>query len=389
MGAKITPELQKHIDTLIAKAVAEEMAKQQPGPAVPPILTSKHFGPEERKKAFRRAWGMALKATMLKAHSPNDPGLERLVKAHAAAERTWHDMVKADLLTPITFNEGGALLPEYFSAEIIEVLRDTVVLLQAGARALTISGKFNIGRLNQGAVAEFVLPGDTPTKSAVRTGMVTLDPKKLMALIEVTGEMLRDPSWNGAEVLTQDVFTALSVEADKQCLVGDGTGANPTGIVKQVKAANKFSASAAFKQANITSIIADLDKAERLVLESKIPVQGNAPCWIISSKTLMALKSLRDGAGWVFRQHLDQGMLNGHPYKVTDSFSGQGTGGKDLLVFGLFAQLYLGEKDGVMVEMDTSEKFSNDIIVVRGISNLDSRVRHDSAFSVIDEITYT
>lgn len=384
----ITPELQKHLDAIVSKAVAEALAAQPKGAAVQPIIAGKNVGPAERKKSFRRMFGLAVKSAMLAKSAPNDPQLAMLQKAHSAAEKAWQEAVKADLLTPIVFGEGGSLLPEYFSSEIIEVLRDTTVLLQAGARAQSVSGKFNIGRLNAAATAQFVLPGNKPTKASPSTGAVILDPKKLMGLLETTGEMLRDPSWNGAEVLTADMFSALGVEADKQGIVGDGSGANPTGLVKQVKAANKNAQTAAFTQANLASIIADLDKAERLVRESKIPFQGNSPGWIMTSKTLMALKSLRDNAGWVFRQQLDNGTLNGYPVYVTDSISGAGTGGKDLIVFGLFAQLYMGEKDGVMVEMDMSEQFSSDIVVVRGISNLDWKVRHDSAFSVIDEITY-
>ncbi|HYI01368.1 phage major capsid protein [Hyalangium sp.] len=384
----LTPELQKHIDAVIAKAVAEALAAQPRGPAVQPIITGKSVGRPERLKAFRRMFGLAIKSAMLAKSAPNDPQLTVLQKAYTSAEKAWQEAVKADLLTPVVFSEGGSLLPEYFSSEIIEVLRDTTVLLQAGARAQTISGKFNIGRLNAAATAQFVMPGNKPTIASPSTGAVILDPKKLMGLLETTGEMIRDPSWNGAEVLTADMFSALGVEADKQGIVGDGSGANPTGLVKQVKTANKNAQTAAFKQANLTSVIADLDKAERLVRESKIPFQGNSPGWVMTSKTLMALKSMRDGAGWVFRQQLDAGTLNGYPVYVTDSISGEGTGGKDLIVFGLFSQLYMGEKDGVMVEMDHSEQFSNDIVVVRGISNLDWKVRHDSAFAVIDEITY-
>lgn len=384
-----TPEQQKHIDALIAKSVAEQLAANPRAPALQPaVIAGKAFTREERVKAFSRAFGLSVKSEMLRKTAPNAPELERITKAQEAATKAWMEICKADLLTPVTFGAGGSLLPEYWSSEIIELLRDTTVLLQAGARVQTVTGKFNIGRLNQAATAAFVLPGNKPTKSTVATGSVILDPKKLMGLLETTGEMLRDPSWNGAEVLTQDMFSALSVAADKAGLVGDGSGADPTGILNLVASGQKNDATSAFTQANITDIIADLDKAERLVRESNIPFQGNSPGWVMTSKTLMALKSLRDSAGWVFRQQLDNGTLNGYPIYVTDSISGEASTSGDLMIFGLFAQLYMAEKDGVMVEMDMSEQFSSDITVVRGISNLDFRIRHDAAFAVIDNIAY-
>ena len=383
-----TAEQQKALDAYLAKRVAEEVAARPTGPTAVNVIASKAASASERKRSFARSWGLGIKSQLLEKHQPGSTALPTVKKAYEAASKAWAEMAKS-IFTPTVFGQGGSLLPEYYSGEIIEVLRDVTVLMVAGARTQEISGKFNIGKLNSAAVASFVLPGEEPTIPTPSTGSVILDPKKLMGVIRSTGDMMRDPSWNGAEVLTSDMFGALGAEADKQGLVGDGTGANPTGVIKRVDATYKFTQTAAFKQANLTSIIADLDKAERLVRESKIPFQGNNPGWVMTSKTLMALKSLRDSAGWVFRAQLDQGTLNGYPIHVTDSISGTGASGGDPIFFGLWAQLYIGIKDGVMVDLDGSQEFTKDNILVRGISNVDVQLRHTKAIAVIDGVTYT
>lgn len=384
-----TPEQQKELDAWVVKRVAEERAARPALPTAPPaFIASKSVSPEERKKAFARAFGLGIKSAIIERHQENSPALAGLKKAHGVALKSWEEMAKS-VFTPSLFGQGGSLLPEYFSDEIIEVLRDVTVLMAAGCRVQDVSGKFNIGQLNSAAVAQFVLPGNEPTIPTPDTSSVILDPKKLMGVVRATGDMMRDPSWNGSETLTSDMMGAVGAEADKQGLVGDGTGANPTGVLKQLATGYKNAQTAAFKQANATSIIADLDKAERLVRESKIPFQGNRPGWIFTSKTLMALKSLRDAAGWIFRQQLDQGMLNGYPIFVTDSLSGQGASAGDVIFFGLWAQIYMGLMGGIQVDMDSSQEFSKDNVLIRGITNVDVKLRHQKAVTVIDGITYT
>ncbi|MFL5344366.1 MAG: phage major capsid protein [Hyalangium sp.] len=384
-----TPEQVKELNAWVAKRVGEELAARPQVPTAPPsFVASKSITPEDRKKAFARAFGLGIKSAILEKHQAGSAALPGLKKAHEVALKSWQEMAKS-VFTPTVFSQGGSLIPEYFSEEIIEVLRDVTVLMAAGVRTQDVSGKFNIGQLNSAAVAQFVLPGTEPTIPTPDTGSVILDPKKLMGVVRATGDMMRDPSWNGSEILTGDMMGAVGAEADKQGLVGDGTGANPTGVLKQVAAGYKNAQTAAFKQANLTSVIADLDKAERLVRESKIPFQGNRPGWIFTSKTLMALKSLRDTAGWVFRQQLDQGTLNGYPYFVTDSISGADTISKDPIFFGLWAQVYLGMMGGIMVDMDSSQEFSKDNVLIRGITNVDIKLRHTKAVAIIGEVTYT
>jgi HK97 family phage major capsid protein len=382
-----TTEQQKSIEAYIATRVAEELASRPGGGTAPPIITSKAVTKQERRQAFTRAFGLGVKSSILERHQSNSDALKPLLAAREVATKAWVEMAKS-VFTPLLFSQGGSLKPEYFSDEIIEVLRDVTVLLQAGARTQEVEGKFNIGKLNSAAVAAFVLPGEEPTIPTPNTASVILDPKKIMGVVRSTGDMMRDPSWSGAETLTNDMMDAIGVESDKQGLVGNGTGANPTGIIRQLDASYKFNKTAAFTQGNLTSIIADLDKAERLVRESKIPFQGNSPGWVFTSKTLMALKSLRESGIWIFRQQLDQGMLNGYPVYVTDSISGTGASGGDPIFFGLWAQVYIGIQGGVMVDLDSSQEFTKDNILVRGISHMDVKLRHQKAVACIDAVTY-
>ncbi|PTL79095.1 phage major capsid protein [Vitiosangium sp. GDMCC 1.1324] len=394
-----TPEQQKALEAIVAKRVEETVAAIKAAqPAIQPTATAKGMKPAERRKALRALMGLAAKASYLQLAA--ESGLvpkalsDACVKAATEAQSLF--VAKSGSPTGALFSAGGSLLGEDYATDVIGILYDATVVLQAGARPEAVHGaRKNLGRLNSGAKAEFVEPGQEPTASEIDTGMVVLAPKKIMGIIEPTRDMLRDPTFaGGEETFTTDLLNAMGVKSDQQCLIGDGSGPRPTGLIRQVKKANVFNASAAYTQANREAIIGDLDKAERIVRESKHPFQGAKPGWVFSSKTLERLKSLRDGAGWIFRQQLDAGTLNGYPYYVTDSISGAGTGGKDLIIFGLWDTTSYGmgfggeaPESGILIEM-AEPKFTRDLVTFKGVGYVDLKLRYDSTFCVIDSIVY-
>ncbi|EPX56164.1 hypothetical protein D187_007506 [Cystobacter fuscus DSM 2262] len=410
---KLTPEQQKYIDeqvakqlkakqkelnALISKGVADELAARPAAPAPAPA-PSAGATPGERRKTLKQFFGLSAKASYLQAAAAGGHVNQTLADAaaKAATELGSRFAAKAEGPNGAVVTTGGALMSEEWSTDIIGMLRDVMVLQAAGVRVEAVHGsKKNLGKLNSGATAEFVEPGQSPTPSNIDTGMVILAPKKCMGLIEPTKDMLRDPSFLGSEAtFTDDLLAAIGLKADLECLVGDGTGPRPLGLVRQIVAANKFSLTVPITSANLAAIITALDKAERLVRESKHTFQGAKPGWVMTSKTLMALKSLRDNAGWVFRQQLDQGMLNGYPFHVTDSTSGKGKGGKDFIIFGLWDTATFGmafgggeaPENGIIVEM-SEPKFSQDLATFKGITYVDVKLRYNNTFAVIEELTF-
>jgi HK97 family phage major capsid protein len=410
---KFTPEQQKYIDeqvakqlkakqkdinALIAKGVADEFAARPAAPAPAPAH-SVGATPGERRKALKQLMGLSAKASYLQAAAAGGHVNQTLADAaaKAATDLGSRFAAKTDGPNGAVFSAGGSLMAEEWATDIIGVLRDVMVLQAAGVRIEAVhSSKKNLGKLNSGATAEFVEPGQQPAASTINTGMVILAPKKCMGLVEPTKDMLRDPSFLGSEsTFTDDLLAAIGLKVDLECLVGDGTGPRPKGVLQQIVAGNKFSLGVAITNANIPHVIAALDKAERLVRESKHPFQGAKPAWVMTSKVLMALKSLRDNSGWVFRQQLDQGMLNGYPVHVTDSISGKGKGNKDFIVFGLWDTATFGmafgggeaPENGIIIEM-SEPKFSQDLATFKGITYVDVKLRYDNTFAVIEEITF-
>lgn len=354
---QIPEAIDKALDVKIMDAVEKRLAAR----VQPTEITSKKL--ELPKGGLL---GLRMKAMYANAHPGKvDPAYrEYVTKAAGALEGV--------------FSMGGSLLAQQYSSEVIEYLRDQSVLLAAGARVETYKGTLNIGRLNGGATAEYVAEGAAPTASTLSTGAVILGAKKLMAELEVSGDMLRNPSVSSATVISADIAQAMATKADEQGIIGTGVGPSPLGLVNQVHSSNTFGITGT----TTANKIADVDKAIRVVMESKLSLQGNSPGFVMCSRTFMSLKSERDAGGWVFRSMLDAGNLHGYPVHVTDSFSAS-----NLLIFGLFTQLYFGVETDLQLDMD-QPNFAADLVMFRAIQRNDWKLRHNKAFSVVTGVTY-
>jgi HK97 family phage major capsid protein len=367
---ELEARLENKVNAAVTKAVAEARAdweakalKDRPPPAA--IAAAKNLT-DLRRDATALLGYRVMKAWAATARNVPAETLGAITKAAGALEAV--------------FAQGGSLVPQAWDSETIEVLRDITVLLRAGVRVKTYKGILNCGRLNGGAVAAMVAEGGSPAATTLSTDAVVLGAKKAMALLNVSNDLLRNPSWSNAYDVGVDMAQALGVLVDGQGLNGDGVGPNIKGIPLHVKAAHKF----AIAGTTLADKIADFDKMTRVVMESKIPFEGNAPGWVMSSKTFMGLKSLRDNAGWVFRHTLDlpQPMLNGYPVWRTDSIASA-----NIVEFGLFRQLFMGIETELEIASFEPD-FKADETTFRGVMRVDTALRHDSAFAVLTGVTY-
>lgn len=366
---KLPPVLQRLIAAEAAKSSAAELARFTAN--APAGNVGK--GNTQPRPDVRLALGLRLKG-MWMSHP-----------MHAAKAMDTHRDWAKKSAGPFEslFGQGGSLFRQEYSSEIIEMLRPKTVLLKAGVRTETYENQFNIGRLNGGAVAEYVAEGKAPATSKLDTGAVMLQSHKVMAIYEPSNDQLRNPSVNSAEVLSDDLMQAIGLATDKAGFIGDGTGANPMGLVKQVHKDNKVTG-VAITQANAANVIRFIDSFEQRVKASNLELEGNAPFWSFSSAVEMALKGLTFGAGgFIYRDQLEQGKLNGKPVHITEAY------GDNYFFFGLAAQYYYGQdvKAGGTIIVDMSQPhFAEDLTMIKALTYNDWKLRHNRAFAYSDDV---
>jgi HK97 family phage major capsid protein len=365
---KFPAALQRAVDGSVEKAVAAHMAQST-----------------RAAQADTAGKGQAVKPNLRLAIGVRMKSLWGAHPMHAAkSTEAMHAFVKKSASAfEGVFGQGGSLLSQEYSSEIIELLRPSTVLLSAGARKETYNGKLNIGRLNGGATAEFVAEGKAPQTSKVETGAVVLGSHKLMGIYEPSNDLLRNPSVDSAGVLADDLLAAMGLAADKAGFQGDGSGPNPLGLIRQVKASNKVPG-VAITQANKDNVIRFVDTLEQKVKASNLNLQGNQPFYTFSSAVETALKGLRfESGGFIYRDQLEQGKLNGKPVFVTES------NGDAFFFFGLASQVYFGMDNklgDILLDM-SQPHFAEDLTMMKAIMYVDWRLRHDTAISYADDVT--
>ncbi|HEX5750017.1 MAG TPA: phage major capsid protein [Archangium sp.] len=366
---KFPKVIQRAIAAETAKAMAAELARRT---SAAPADTAGKGAKGPSRDELRVAMGLRIKS--LWANHPMH------ASKSSASLRDW--VKKSASAYESLFSQGGSLLAQEYSSEIIELLRPKTVLLRAGARKEVFTGKLNIGRLNGGATAEFVAEGKAPTINKIDTGAVILEGHKLMAIYEPSNDMLRNPSIDSAGMLSDDLLAAMALAADKAGFIGDGTGANPRGIVLQVKDSNKVPG-VAITQANLNNVIRFIDTMEQKVKASNLELEGNSPFWTFSSAVESALKALRfENGGFIYRDQLESGKLNGKPVHITESL------GDNYFFFGLASQLYFGldNSTGDIILDMSQPHFAEDLTMVKAISKPDWKLRHNTAFAYSDNV---
>ena len=106
------------------------------------------------------------------------------------------DFVKGSLgmkVNASVLERGTATVPQYVSAEIIDLVRAKARLIQAGALTIPIEGKTNLCRIDADpTVYQHTEAANDISESAPTLTPVALDPKALVALVPLSMELVQD-----------------------------------------------------------------------------------------------------------------------------------------------------------------------------------------------------
>lgn len=297
-------------------------------------------------------------------------------------------------LAESVFADGGALVPEEFSSEFIELLRAAAVVESMGLRPVPMKGSLTMGRQNSAGSASYLGENQNITKSQPTVAQLTLSAKKLAGLVPISNDLLRNPAAGAEAFVRDDLVAVMNLAKDLYLLRGTGTQYSPKGVRYWANASNINAISAA----TLAGKIADLVQAIRLVEQANVPEARRG--WVLHPRTKWALASTTDSNGnFVFLQEMMRGMLFGFPFRSTTQVPiNLGGGTESEIYFGEWSQGLLGEDTNLNVEVFPNGAYhdgssvvsgiSADQTVIRAIARHDFVVRHDTAFAVITGVTY-
>lgn len=279
-----------------------------------PRMTPHGFGEgaPKQEKGFSAARWLIAKAAMRKGMSVSD--------AATFIERRFKDKAVAKALNTTGVATGGALIPQDFVPEIIELLRAEEVIRSLEPEFVEMPrGNLTIPREAGQATASYGGELDAIVVSQPSYDAIQLNAKKLTALVPVTNDLLRRVPQNVDGQVRNGLINALKMREDLAFILADGSLGTPIGLLNQCAAGNKLIIPAFSATDNATILNAVVGASGALSLTLRVNLSRMLrPAWIMSPVTESFLRTLRDGVGnFVYRDEMNGGKFEGRPYRVT------------------------------------------------------------------------
>ncbi|HVL75305.1 MAG TPA: phage major capsid protein [Noviherbaspirillum sp.] len=296
-----------------------------------------------------------------------------------------------------TNSAGGFIVPPGYVPEFIEMLRPRSVVRASGARVVPMpNGTLTMPKLTGSSTATYQGENDDITPSQPAFGQMTLTRKKLTALVPVSNDLIRFSSPQANTIVRDDMLQSIGLREDIGFLRDDGTGNLPKGLRHWAPAGNVIAANATINLQNVKN---DLGKLELALLSNN--VRMIAPGWVFTPRTMVFLQNLLDGNGNKAFPEIDAGMLRGKPYKLTTQIpENLGAGSNESEIYLVdFNEVIIGEATGLIIDVSSEASFkdganmvsafSQDLTLVRAITEHDIQPRHNAAVAVLTAVRWT
>lgn len=131
-----------------------------------------------------------------------------------------------------TASAGGNLVgTQYLSGSFIELLRNKMILSEAGMTVLSgLTQNVAIPKQSGGATAYMVAEGSAPTESQQTVGQVTLSAKTMGAFTDFSRKLLIQASPDVEQLVKNDLIKVMALKMDALGLYGLGSSNEPTGV---------------------------------------------------------------------------------------------------------------------------------------------------------------
>ncbi len=297
-------------------------------------------------------------------------------------------------ISGLTDAAGGYLVgTQHVAASFIEMLRNRMVLRQAGATIMDgLMGDIAIPKQTGGATAYWVAENSAVTESNQTFGQLALAPKTVGAFTDLSRKLIIQSAPSAEVVVRNDLSRVLAIEIDRVGLHGTGVSPQPAGI-----AATSGIGSVVGGTNGKTITYAHVVGLETEVAQDNADV--GAVAYITNPKVRAKLKQIFTNATygeipvWQDGQGVNGvGRLNGYPAYVTSQVSSTLTKGNQSLssavFFGNWADLVIAFWSGLDILVDPYTGSSAGTVRVVAMQDVDLGVRHAESFAaMLDALT--
>jgi HK97 family phage major capsid protein len=307
-----------------------------------------------------------------------------------------HPITKA--LNTSTAAAGGAMVPEDFANQIVELLRPATVVRSSEPIVVPMPrGTMRMGKQTGGVTGSYGAEGAKAGAQQPTVGNIVATFKKLTVLVPVSNDFLRYASPATDGLVQNDVVLGLARTEDLAFIRGDGTADWPLGLRNIALSGNLIASNASF---TLTTVDQELGNAILALENANVPMLR--PVWFFAPRIKQFLLTLKNSNGfYVYRDEMvNNGTLRGYPFKTTTQIPTTLTDGtqteiyltdmSQAIIFDALA-LSLGmSQDGSYTDAGGNQRnaYERDETLIRAIAEHDFHLRHDEATAVITGVKW-
>lgn len=285
---------------------------------------------------------------------------------------------------------GTGSIPTILDKDWIELLRNKMVVMQAGAREIqNLVGRFAIPRQNAAATAYWVAESGAPTGSNQTLDQVLFTPKTIGAFTDISRRFFELTILDsGEEFVREDLTAILARGVDLAALNGSGNSNQPLGILQNTGITTTRTVA--------LGATGGAPTFAALVEMHTIVARGNAsdlgPTAYVGNADVEGTLATTPKIGSTYPVFLmEDGKVYAKPCYFTQQIpnnltKGGGTG-LSAIIYGVWNQLILAYWSGVDILVDPYTGSSSGTVRVVALQDMDIQVRHPEAFSVIVDMT--
>lgn len=294
-----------------------------------------------------------------------------------------------------TASEGGNLkATDLLSGSFIDMLRNRMRVRSMGATIMSgLVGDIAIPRQSGGATAYWLAEDVQTTASKLAVDQVTLAPKTVAGMTEMTRKLLMQSSIDVENLVRQDLATTLALALDRAALHGRGLAtyneplglAGVTGIGSVAGGDNGLAPAWSHIVGLETEVAIDNADVGTLGYLTNSKVRGKL-------KQTQRIATYGDDMIWQDGMNGD-GMMNGYRAAVSNQVSsaltkGSSSGVASAIFFGNWADLLIGLWGGLDLTIDPYTYSDRGRVRVVMMQDTDIAVRHPESFSaMLDALT--
>ena len=274
-----------------------------------------------------------------------------------------------------TTTTAAGIVPEDFRADqFVGLLRNSMLVKSLGARVLPgLRGDTVLPRQATTATAQWIAEGTALTDSGITFDNVTLHPKHVGAITELSRALLQQSNPAIEQLVRDDFVQVVGLAIDKAMIHGNGTTA-PEGLLTA---------------ATGTGTLATLTWATVLeVLEALALINVNPSAWLTHPAVVTKLRAALKTAG-LPGYLLENGQMAGLPVASTNQLDAKaGAPDTGRIIVGDFSEMVIGTWGSldVLANQFAEGPYSRGAVQVRILTTLDMVPRRENAFAVIDDI---